>query len=147
MNLSKKGICIPRNNFYNKALNVVNATLLKTALDNFWNTKALKIKPNHHIAIIVKFYTNKGAIRTIADLTKVNITNEHKHALYKYLLHNLNVKQSGYEDLIITEILFSYGIIEGPLLDPYIYNEEKKVVYFNYSHYMEFSYKKLHYFT
>jgi len=107
--------------------------ILSIALDNFWKSKISSIKPNHHIAILVRLELINGGIVTLADLIKLNTSNDDKRRFLRYLIDNLNHKQNGYEDLIISEITFNYAVIEGTTSTEI--NVNKKVAHFNYNHY------------
>ena len=62
---------------------------------------------------------------------------EDKVTLLNYIQENLLLKQNGYEDVEISKIIFSYGVISGKLSkhQNYINLKETKILHQNYSHY------------
>ena len=69
-------------------------------------------------------------------MVKLNILDSEKENLIKYIQHNLALKQNGYTDITINQIIFSYAVIEGKTSQVLDIGEiNKKVIHQNYSHY------------
>src|SRR5688500_6940788 len=93
--------------FYLKILGTLNNKVLHVALENFWANAVTKIEGNKHIAVLVRIKTSNGLIKTLGKLIKLNLSNEDKKALSTYFTSNLELKQGGYDQIIINEIIFS----------------------------------------
>jgi len=116
----------------------INKTLLKTAIKNFFEVRINNKWDDHHLGILVRIGTKERVIKSLTSLTKINTGEKDKEFLLNYLLHVLEYKENGYEDLIIDKIFFTYLVFKGQI--EINYNETKpnlfkKVPHANYSHF------------
>lgn len=120
--------------FYSK-IDLFNNKLLKTAIDNFWKCRIIKIPSGNHIALLVRIKSPSGIIKTLTKLEKMGTDNESKLNLQRILIDRLSIKQSGYYDLSVNEVIFSFGVIEG-LFDGVLPTTiHRSTPHLNYSHY------------
>jgi len=94
-----------------------------------------KVNENQHILLQFRILTCDGIYKTVGKLLQLNNNNLDKDFLKTFIQNVIEEKTSGYSDIELTKIIFSYGIRDG--LAPANINTDKEAntILYNYKHY------------
>jgi hypothetical protein len=97
--------------FYLKTESVINNKVINLAIDNFCKIHLNKLSDDQHMAILFRVCGTDNIFRTIGTLRLIN---KQDKELYKTFINDVFDSQYGnYSELLINQIVFSYGIREG----------------------------------
>ena len=119
--------------FYLKSEAVLSEKLINVAITNFFDVEVSKLTSNQHIIVLFRVVTPDNIHKTLGPLKLLN-----KDDLEYYKTHIGNIlayKMSGYDDVEITKIRFSFGVREGLAPENTKEVPEGKSIVQNYKHY------------
>ena len=119
--------------FYLKSEAVLSEKLINVAVTNFFDVEVSKLTSNQHIVVLFRVVTPDNIHKTLGPLKLLN-----KDDLEYYKTHIGNIlayKMSGYDDVEITKIRFSFGVREGLAPENTKEISEGKSIVQNYKHY------------
>ncbi len=101
--------------FYLAQESILNQKIISNAINALYNHA--QPSPNQlseqHILILFRIVTKNNIYKTVGPMKIFNITPENFEQYKKYILEQVNFMESGYSDLEIIKIVFSYGLREG----------------------------------
>lgn len=114
---------------------VINNNLISESINTFWNSDVKDVNSNQHIIILFRIKTCDGVILTLGHLQK--LSTDDKDYFIEYVQDILSMKSEDYNEFMIDEIIFSYGVREGEIISKgrYLPNSSKAVQYQLYKHY------------
>jgi len=114
---------------------IITNKVISESINTFWKSEVKDINSNQHIIVLFRIKTCDGVILTLGHLQK--LSQDDKDYFIQYVQDILSMKSEDYNEFLIDEIIFSYGIRQGDVIskDTYQPKSNKTVQYQLYKHY------------
>lgn len=114
-------------------ISLLNNSLIKIALKEFWDRYVKALDNNNHILILFRVEDDSGLWNTLGQLQKVN--KDSLGYFTDFVTAILEMKADNYKEMKIQRIAISYGIREGQIESPKTFQPLNENQFQNYKHY------------
>jgi hypothetical protein len=114
---------------------IITNKVISESINAFWNSEINNINSNKHIIVLFRIKTSDGVILTLGHLQK--LSTDDKDYFIQYVQDILSMKSEDYNEFLLDEIIFSYGIRQGDVISKGTYQPKSNITvqYQLYKHY------------
>lgn len=118
-----------------RKFNILDNQLIEQAVRQFFSKKLSNMAKDSYAFVLLRIRDENNIIRTLGNTYFVVNTEASLNNYIDYMCNILALKNEGYKDLVLNNIIFSYGIRAGALPSNHYIATPKDVNKLNYKHY------------